>query len=177
VQVNFFGAVATLEGLRPMLAAGTAPRAAVVTSVAVLDQVDPDIVEACLRHDEPAAVAASDALGAADNMRSYASAKRALARWLRRTAPSEPWAGAGISLNSVGPGVVRTPMTEPLLADERVADLLLAAVPMPFGGILAPAAIAHHLLALTSPDLLGMTGQTIFVDGGGECLSRGDDIY
>ena len=35
VKVNFFGAVATLDGLRPMLAAGTSPRAVAVSSIAL----------------------------------------------------------------------------------------------------------------------------------------------
>jgi NAD(P)-dependent dehydrogenase (short-subunit alcohol dehydrogenase family) len=177
VQVNYFGAVATLEGLRPMLAAGTDPRAVAVSSVAVLDQVDPALVEACLDGDEPAALAAVDALAPAARMQTYSSSKRALARWVRRVAPTAPWAGAGIPINTIGPGVVRTPMTEPLLADERMAEQLLAMVPMPLGGILAPEAIAHLLVQLTDPLILGMTGQTIFVDGGGETTSRGDDIY
>ena len=177
VAVNFFGAVATLEGLRPMLAAGSSPRAVAVSSVAVLDAIDSALLEACLAGDEAAALAAADALAPADRMKTYSSSKRALARWTRRTAPTDPWAGAGISLNTLGPGVVRTPMTEPILADARFADQLMARVPMPFGGILAPEAIAHHLVMLTDPGMLGMTGQTIFVDGGGESIMRGDDIY
>ena len=48
---------------------------------------------------------------------------------------------------------------------------------MPFDGVLAPEAIAHHLVALTDPAIRGMTGQTIFVDGGGDCVRRGDDIW
>ncbi|HKY13281.1 MAG TPA: SDR family oxidoreductase [Microthrixaceae bacterium] len=177
VQVNFFGAVATLAGLRPLLAAGSAPRAVAVSSFAVLEDIDEATVDACLAGDEPAAIAAVDALGQADLMQVYASSKRALARWVRRNAPTAHWAGAGIALNTVGPGVVHTPMTEPLLGDPGLSELLLAAVPMPFQGVLAPEALAHHLVALTDPELRGMTGQTIFVDGGADCLRRGDDVW
>lgn len=177
VQVNFFGAVATLEGLRPMLAAGTAPRAVAVTSVAVLDAIDQRLVDLCLAGDEDAAMAAVDALASHHVNRTYPSSKRALARWVRVTAISDAWAGAGIALNTVGPGVVRTPMTSPILDNPKVAPLLMEQVPMPFQGILAPDAIAHHLVALTDPHMLGMTGQTIFVDGGSECVVRGDGIY
>ena len=177
VRVNYFGAVATLEGLRPMLAAGTEPRAAVVSSFAVMDDVDDAIVEACLDGDEAAATAAAAALPAHHAALAYGSSKRALARWVRRQAPTDPWAGAGIALNAVGPGIVRTAMTSSLLDDADLASLLLATVPMPFHGVLEPDALAHHLVALTDPDMRGMTGQTIFVDGGADCIRRGDDIW
>ena len=58
IKVNYFGAVATLEGLRPLLAAGTDPRAVVISSVASLHPSDPAIVDAALAGDEAAAVAA-----------------------------------------------------------------------------------------------------------------------
>ena len=62
VQVNFFGAVVTLQGLRPLLAAGTEPRAVVTSSLASLHPVDAAIVDACLAGDEAAAVTAAEAV-------------------------------------------------------------------------------------------------------------------
>jgi len=100
-----------------------------------------------------------------------------LARWVRQRAPTDEWAGAGIALNTIGPGVVHTAMTAPLLDEPALAGHLLDSVPMPFQGVLAPEAIAYHLVSLTDPDMNGMTGQTIFVDGGGDCVRRGDDIW
>ncbi|WP_205781478.1 hypothetical protein [Planctomonas deserti] len=41
----------------------------------------------------------------------YTTSKLSVARWVRRTAPTESWAGAGIALNAVAPGVILTPMT------------------------------------------------------------------
>ena len=110
VSINYFGAVATLEGLRPFLAEADQPRAATISSIALLQSIDDDIVDACLRDDEPAALAAAEGKG----VFVYPSTKRALARWVRRTAPTEPWAGAGIPLNAVAPGVVHD-------ADDRAA--------------------------------------------------------
>lgn len=176
VQVDFFGTVATLTGLRPLLAAGDAPRAAVVASYAAVQAGDDAIVEACLAGDEDAAVAAAAAHDPGDGL-VYAAAKHALVRWVRRVAPTAEWAGAGIGLNAVGPGIVHTPMTAAFLEDPQVRPLLEATVPMPFGGVLAPEAIAHHLVALTDPGMVGMTGQVLFVDGGAECLQRGDAAF
>src|SRR5262245_21827202 len=120
VSINYSGAVATLEGLRPFLTESEHPRAVTICSVALLQSLDDDIVDACLRDDEPAAVAAAEGKG----VFVYPSTKRALARWVRRTAPTEPWAGAGIPLNAVAPGVVTTPMTAPLLNDPTWRDIV-----------------------------------------------------
>lgn len=177
VQVDFFGAIATLQGLRPLLAAGSAPRAVAVASVGLLAEVDQRLLDACLDEDEDAAMAAVDALAPEHGSRTYSTAKLALVRWIRGAAVSEAWAGAGIPLNAVAPGIVRTPMTSPILEDPALAPLLVDSVPMPLEGVLPPEAIAHHLVALADPAMRGMTGQTLFVDGGGECATRGGDIW
>jgi NAD(P)-dependent dehydrogenase (short-subunit alcohol dehydrogenase family) len=173
VSINFFGAVATLEGLRPLLAESDAPRAATISSVALLQSLDDDIVDACMRGDEPAAVAAADGKG----VFVYPSTKRALARWVRRSAPSAEWAGAGIPLNAVAPGVVRTPMTADLLSDPTWHEIVDDAVPMPLGGYAAADEIAAVLEWLTSPDNTKVTGQVLFVDGGADAVLRPDDIW
>ena len=47
VQVNYFGAVATLVGLRPLLQRAANPRAVVVSSSTVVNTVSPALVGAC----------------------------------------------------------------------------------------------------------------------------------
>jgi NAD(P)-dependent dehydrogenase (short-subunit alcohol dehydrogenase family) len=59
ISLNFFGAVATLEGLRPLLKTSSAPRAVAVSSVAALQSPISTLVEACLKMDEAAAIAAA----------------------------------------------------------------------------------------------------------------------
>lgn len=176
VRVNYFGAVATLDGLRPLLARSDAPRAVATTSAALLQDVDDTLVARCLAGDETQAVASVEeqALGP---VRTYASTKRALSRWIRARSVEPAWAGEGIALNAVAPGVVRTPMTEPLLADPATADLLLELVPMPLGGVADATEVAVLLAFLASADLGAVTGQVVFADGGGECLQRGDDPW
>lgn len=177
VQVNYFGAVATLAGLRPLLAAAPAPRAVAVGSFALLEAVNEDLVAACLNDDEATALELVAATPSEVSQQFYASAKRALARWVRRSAPTAEWAGEGIALNTVAPGVIRTPMTAPFLEHPKLAGLLLASVPMPLEGVLEPDDVAHVLVAMTDPAFRGVTGQTLFVDGGGDCVRRGDDIW
>src|SRR5690348_893602 len=94
LQLNFFGAVATLDGLRPLLAESDAPRAVAISSVASLAPGDPALVDPCLAHDETAAKAAAETAIAADGGAGlYGSAKVALNRWCRKAAVAADWAG------------------------------------------------------------------------------------
>jgi NAD(P)-dependent dehydrogenase (short-subunit alcohol dehydrogenase family) len=173
VRVNFFGAVATLEGLRPLLLGSDAPRAVATSSSSVMNPTDPALIEACLAGDEDSAVAAAEGTG----LLGYPSTKRALARWIRRHAPTDDWAGAGIGLNAVAPGVVRTPMTAELLASEQMRPIVEEAVPMPYGGHAEPAHVAELIAFLASGDAQRLCGQVVFVDGGADAVLRGEDIW
>ncbi|MEU8247285.1 SDR family oxidoreductase [Nonomuraea sp. NPDC048916] len=178
VRVNFFGVTALLEGLRPALARAPKPRAAAVASIASIQPADPEVVRACLDDDEPEAVALAErAMERGDGWRLYPSSKSALAQWLRRRAVSPDWAGCGIPLNAVAPGVVLTPMTAPLFEDEAMRKVMDEAVPMPLNGHAEPEVIADALRWLISPGNSHMAGQIIFVDGGAEATLRGPDRF
>ncbi|TDC97400.1 SDR family oxidoreductase [Actinomadura sp. 7K507] len=178
VKVNYFGAVALLDGLRPALARAGAPRAAVVGSISGTHPVDAAIVRACLDGDEDAALrAASKVVEAGAGNQTYSSSKSALAQWLRRAGVTPEWAGEGIPLNAIAPGVVRTPMTEPLFADEGMFKIMNEAVPMPLNGYADAAVIAEALRWLISPANSHMTGQVIYVDGGAEPTLRGPEVF
>jgi NAD(P)-dependent dehydrogenase (short-subunit alcohol dehydrogenase family) len=139
----------------------------------VLYETLPPRVQAFHGDDEEAAIALAPKAG----LGAYPSSKHALARWVRRAAPTPEWAGAGIGLNAVGPGVVHTPMTDPLLADADMRKLVEDAVPMPYGGPAQPEHIAGLIAFLASPDAVRITGQVVFVDGGADVVLRGDDIW
>ncbi|RVU28045.1 SDR family oxidoreductase [Streptomyces antnestii] len=178
IKVNHFGAVATLDGLRPLLAAGTDPRALVIGSIDSVHPTDPVIVDAALADDEPAAVAASqEAVDRGEGHLVYSSSKAAVSRWIRRRAITDDWAGAGIPLNAVGPGVILTPMTEPLLEDPEMRGLVERSVPMPLAGHARPEQIAPLIAWLTSPENTHVTGQVVFVDGGADAVLRGDGVW
>ncbi|MFF8919251.1 SDR family oxidoreductase [Streptomyces sp. NPDC015032] len=178
VSVNYFGAVATLQGLRPLLAAGTDPRAVVIASVAAVHPHDTAIADAALAGDEEAALAtARAAVDRGEGYAIYGSTKAAIARWVRRTAVTADWAGTGITLNAIAPGTVVTPMTEPMLASPDVRKILDATVPMPLHGNAQPAQIAPLLTWLTSPENELVTGQVVFIDGGADAVLRGDGMW
>jgi len=180
MSINYFGVTELLTALLPALRASEAPRAAVVSSMASLQPVDPALVEAALAGDEAAALARGDGLAAQGpeaGYLNYPSSKRALSRWVRRASISDDWAGAGIPLNAVAPGTVITPMTAALLATPEGAAMVDAAVPMPLNHHQPASSIAELLVWLTSPANTHMAGQTIYCDGGADATLRGDDIW
>lgn len=180
VAVNFFGTVALLDGLRPALVCSRAPRAVATSSMATLLPVHAPLVEACLAGDEDLAMTLAadlEAGGPEAGAVLYPSSKRALSRWVRRHAPSARWAGCGIPLNAVGPGIVRTPMVADLIATEEGRAGLAAVVPMPLNGYLEPEQVASLLAWLVSEENTHVCGQTIYVDGGSDVVLRGDDVW
>jgi NAD(P)-dependent dehydrogenase (short-subunit alcohol dehydrogenase family) len=176
LETNYFGAVATLEGLRPLLARSAAPRAVVVSSTASLAPAGARLLEACLDGDEEATVALLDAEpDLAGPAGAYGAAKRALNRWMRRTAPTPEWAGAGIALNAVAPGVVDTPAASWIFASADVRAAVEAAAPQPFGGFPGrPGWVAELICWLADADNRFVTGQVVFADGGAEAALVGD---
>lgn len=180
VSINFFGVTELLEQLQPALAASDAPRVAVVSSMASLQPVSAELVDAMLAGDEAKAVEIGDGLGAQGpeiGYLNYSSSKRALSRWVRRESISETWAGAHIPVNAVAPGTVITPMTEQLLATEEGRQMVDASVPMPLNYHQPAKTISDLLIWLTSVENSHMAGQTIYCDGGADATLRGDDIW
>ncbi|MEU4102154.1 SDR family oxidoreductase [Streptomyces tanashiensis] len=178
VRVDHFGAVATLDGLRPLLVAGTDPRAVVVGSVDSVHPTDPAIVDAALAGDEDAAVsAARAAVDRGEGHLVHSSSEASVSRWVRRAAPTDAWAGAGVPLNAVAPGVVVTPLTRPLLDDPEMRGLVERSVPMPLHGHARPEQIAPLIAWPASPENTLVTGQVVFADGGADAVLRGDRTW
>lgn len=179
VAVNYFGMVATLENLRPLLADSAAPRAAGVASMASLMPNDAELVDLLLAGDEAGALARAEVLAAEETTGHliYGSTKAAFARWIRRSAPTPEWAGAGIPLNAVAPGVILTPMTADLTATAEAREALLQQVPMPLNGFAEAVTVAEVLVWLTSEVNTHLCGQVIFVDGGSDVVIRGDSVW
>ncbi|RRJ86239.1 SDR family oxidoreductase [Gulosibacter macacae] len=179
--VNYFGMTEFLEGLRPALAESSAPRAALVSSMSSLQPNFPPLVDALLANDETKALELAGELANHENPQMgsliYASSKRAISRWVRQQSVTPEWAGAGIPLNAVAPGVVTTPMTADLLADAQTTAFVDAVVPMPLNYHQPPESIAKLLIWLTSVDNTHCAGQTIYCDGGADVVLRGEDAF
>lgn len=181
VAVNYFGAKATVEGLRPLLAASPAPRAVVVSSLAVLEDTDHQLLQRLLADDEPGALDEAQRIGtqanAAGSSPIYTTTKLAISRWVRQQAPTPEWAGAGIALNAIAPGVIETPMTAAALQTSEGRAALDAGAPSPLNGPAAPPTAPAALLAwLSSEANTHLTGQVIFIDGGAEAIRRPQQV-
>ena len=172
-SVNYFGTVALLEGLRALLAEAPAAAAVAISSNATTIQPGiPDaLVAACLAGDEEAARALADEVG---SMATYPATKLAIAHWVRNRATGPEWAGSGIRLNAVAPGMVDTPLVAEGRADPEVAPLL-AMLPIPIGRTGRPEEIAALVELLLGPDGGFFCGSVIFVDGGSDALLRPTD--
>jgi NAD(P)-dependent dehydrogenase (short-subunit alcohol dehydrogenase family) len=174
VSVNYFGTIALLEGLRPLLAKGDRPAAVAISSNSTTCQprVPLDLVARCLEGDEETARAAGDVAGA---LASYPATKTAVAWWARRKAPTTEWAGAGITLNVVAPGTVETPMLQ-ATRDDPVIGRFVEAFPVPVGRAAEPDELAAFVQFLLGPDARFFCGSVLFVDGGTDALLRADDF-
>jgi NAD(P)-dependent dehydrogenase (short-subunit alcohol dehydrogenase family) len=171
VALDYFGAQALLEGLRSALAAGDRPAAVAISSnAATLPGADGPLVAACLAGDEAAAGRLALTL---DGHACYAGAKRALAIWVRRHAPGPEWAGAGIRLNAVAPGAVRTPLLQGGL-DHPLFGPAIRGFPIPTGGFGGPDDIAALVTFLLGPEARFVCGSVVFCDGGTDALLRPD---
>jgi NAD(P)-dependent dehydrogenase (short-subunit alcohol dehydrogenase family) len=168
IAVNYFGAVATLEGLRPLLARSPRPRAAAIVSTAALLPASKALVAACLAGDEQQA----KTLSRTKSDSAYACSKLALALWLRRAAITPEWAGSGILLNGVGPGGVVSPMTEAIFATAEGRAMMHQVTPIavPTHGL--PDDIAEVLDFLVNLQRNYLLGQIIFTDGGTDAILR-----
>ena len=179
LALNFFGATATLEGLRPLLAASPAPRAVAVSSISALAQFDPELVAACLAGNEPAALEAGRRALEAGRapLELYGSAKHALHRWVRTAACEPRWAGTGIPLNVIAPGVIDTPAAAYLLSNPVLRDQLARRVALQRAYPGRPEQIAALLAWYVSAENSLMTGQVVFADAGFEALARGEAVW
>ena len=172
VAVNYYGALATLSGLRPLLAQSKAPRAVAVSSITSVHPFDQPLLNLMLDGSEADAL---ERAGSADF--TYATSKRALSRWIRRNAVRAEWAGAGIPLNAIAPGLVKTALLSRLFEDPATERRIKAGTPMPLRGPYAPLAAAQLLDWLSGEANGHMTGQTIFIDGGADVVLRGDTVW
>ncbi len=180
VSVNFFGVTEFLNGLLPILSKSSAPRVAVTSSMASLMPNSPELVEAMLANNEAGALVIAQGLvdkGDAEASLIYGSTKRAVSRWIRRESIKPAWAGAGIPLNAVGPGIVETPMVADMIATEEARTAISQMVPMPLNGFMKPRQVAYLLTWLASEENTHTTGQTIYIDGGSDAALRGDNIW
>ncbi len=93
----------------------------------------------------------------------YATAKGAANAFVKAAAAY--YAGDGIRVNAIAPGLVRTPMAERAGADPDTKEYAARKQPHA-GGLVEPEEIASLASFLLSDEAAMITGQVIAVDGG-----------
>ena len=172
VSVNHFGALALVEGLRPELLRaadrGEGPAVVLLSSNSVTCQPGwaTEVADACLDADEGTARKQAAEL---DAVLVYPATKASLARWARREGIGPEWAGSGIRVNAVAPGLIATPMTD-RLRDDPELGVFADADPSAIGRPGRPEEIAAAIAFLLSEAASLVVGATLVVDGGTDAL-------
>jgi NAD(P)-dependent dehydrogenase (short-subunit alcohol dehydrogenase family) len=204
VAVNYYGAVAVLDGLRPGLAGGAHPSAVVVVpnTVGLVPISDAALVDALNEEGEAAVMKRSDGF---DPAHVHAVTKLALARAVRlRTLE---WGRSGIRLNVVARGPFpappsRLPANPTNLAnpagdadpgdeggggapfdpgasgrsDHPAFGSLAEALPIPLDRRASPDDVAGVVRFLLDRESAMVHGSVLFCDGGTDALLRPDHI-
>lgn len=74
------------------------------------------------------------------------------------------WAKYGINVNAIGPGYIKTRLTQPLVEDEKFNQWVIRKTPQGRWG--EPTDLMGTVIFLAAPASDFITGQTIYVDGG-----------
>ena len=164
VSLNFFGAVALVTGLRPLMSRGASVVLLSSNSVTAQPGWSADIAAACLADDEERARRLAAQV---DAVHVYPATKAAVAYWTRRQCVT--WAADGLRLNAVAPGLIATPMTDRLREDPKLGAFA-DAYPSALGRPGRPQEVAALIGFLLSDESSLVVGSLVFVDGGTDAL-------
>jgi NAD(P)-dependent dehydrogenase (short-subunit alcohol dehydrogenase family) len=171
-QVNYFAVVATVVGLRDLLAKKRGSVLVVASNSAPMITTDDPFVQVCLSGDESAACAEIETR---DGHTAYAGSKRAITIWMRRNVVE--YAAAGVRLNAIAPGITQTPLTEEVYKDAELGEAMKNFGEMtPWGGTAQPSQIANVMRFMLSEEASFVCGSIFFVDGGSDAMLRTDDF-
>lgn len=168
-RVNYFGALALLDGFKDALASSGGRCVVIGSNSAQMRPVDEaPMVISMLEGDEAKTM---DIIGEMHAAMVYAGSKHALTRAVRRRAAE--WGSAGIRLNVIAPGPTETPMLQGV-KDHPTISKSLDMIPIPQKRFATVEEIGGTIEFMFS-DICGhMHGSVIYVDGGSDAQVRPD---
>lgn len=169
--INYFGVVEVTEGVRPALER-RGGAVVVISSNSAPMSSDAEYVDLLLAGNE---TAACERVADQNGQVAYSGSKAAVARWVRRNAPA--WAAAGVRVNAVAPGLIKTPLSAGATSDPRFAEAMQNfEKTIPVGRAGQPVDIADPVLFLLGPGASFICGAMIFIDGGHDAAFRPDQF-
>lgn len=168
-QVNYFGSVELIEGLREHLSANRASVLLVSSNSAPME-TDPDFVASLLQGDADRACAIAASM---QGQPVYSGTKQAVTVWMRRNTAA--YAAEGVRMNAIGPGYTRTPLSLAVEDDPTYGDAIrqfIATIPVGRPGL--PQDMADAASFLLSDRAAFICGAMLFVDGGHDAMMRPD---
>jgi NAD(P)-dependent dehydrogenase (short-subunit alcohol dehydrogenase family) len=171
-RINYFGALATIEGLRDLISVRNGAIVVISSNSAPMG-ADQTYVDALLAGNETEACRIADEIG--DGQNAYGGGKLALTRWMRRNAPT--YATEGVRMNAVAPGLTQTPLTDAVMADSELGPFIKSfGETIPTGQIGQPRQIAEAIVFLLSEAADFICGSVLFADGGHDAMLRPDEF-
>lgn len=169
--VNYFGSVALIEGLQPILAKHQSS-VLLISSNSAPRPTNPEFVEALLANDETSASAIAATM---ESQPVYSGSKQALTRWMRRN--SQAYAAQGIRMNAMGPGYTRTPLSAAVEDDANYGPAIKQFIDsIPIGRPGMPQDMADAASFLLSEKAGFICGAMLFIDGGHDAMQRPDQF-
>lgn len=170
-SVNYFGAVAVVQGLRSQLAAKNGA-VVLISSITSSMPSDDAVVAAMLAGDE---AKACDLAKGDSGDQAYSASKRGLTCWMRRNCAD--YLADKVRINAVAPGYIDTPLNDEIRETSEGNEVLNAFVEsIPMGRPGVPEDIANVISFLLSEKSSFMAGANVFIDGGHDALLRQDSF-
>lgn len=170
-EVNYFGTVELVEGLRETLARNKASVLLVSSNSAPMP-TNPEFVSALLDGNrEQACELAQDMEGHPV----YSGSKQAVTLWMRKNCVA--YAAEGVRINAIGPGYTRTPLSLASENDPKLGDAIkqfIASIPVGRPGV--PQDMADAASFLLGERATFICGAMLYVDGGHDAMMRPDAV-
>ena len=167
-KVNYFGAQATVAGLVDAVAKKRGSIVVISSNSAPMPGTNEQYINLLLADKEQEACDLIDTL---DGHNAYAGSKQAITRWMRRQ--STAYAARGVRINAVAPGITKTPLTDKVMSDPVLGDIIKEfGKSVPTGAIGQPEQIANGVCFLLSDKASFVCGSVLFVDGGHDAMLR-----